>query len=115
MLGQLKEINIKEDMPTASDAIKRVTFNLRNSKALGYTAIKIIHGYGSSGKGGKIRTETRRYLQQQKETRLIKDYIIGENFSIFNEPTRGAFLVCDDLRRDRDLERSNNGITIVIL
>ena len=115
MLGQLKEVNIKEDLPTASDAVKRVTFNIRTAKSLGYTAIKIIHGYGSTGKGGKIRTETRRYLQQQKDSRLIKDYIIGENFSIFNEPTRSAFLVCDDLRRDHDLERSNNGITIVIL
>ena len=115
MLGQLKEVNIKEDLPTASDAVKRVTFNIRTAKSLGYTAVKIIHGYGSTGKGGKIRTETRRYLQQQKDTRLIKDYIIGENFSIFNEPTRSAFLVCDDLRRDHDLERSNNGITIVIL
>ena len=115
MLGQLKEVNIKEDLPTASDAVKRVTFNIRTAKSLGYTAVKIIHGYGSTGKGGKIRTETRRYLQQQKDSRLIKDYIIGENFSIFNEPTRSAFLVCDDLRRDHDLERSNNGITIVIL
>lgn len=115
MLGQLKEINIKEDLPTASDAVKRVTFNIRTAKSLGYTAVKIIHGYGSTGKGGKIRTETRRYLQQQKDNRLIKDYIIGENFSIFNEPTRSAFLACDDLRRDRDLERSNNGITIVII
>ena len=115
MPGTLREVNIKEDMPTASDAIKRVTFNLRNAKSWGFAAIKIIHGYGSSGKGGKIRTETRRYLQHQKDTRQIKDFITGENFSIFNEPTRTAFLACDELRRDSDLDRSNNGITIVIL
>ena len=115
MLGRLREVNIKEDMPTTSDAIKRVTFNLQHSISLGYTAVKIIHGYGSSGKGGKIRTETRRYLQQQKDKRQINDFITGEDFSIFNEPTRNAFLSCDDLRRDSDLDRSNNGITIIIL
>ena len=115
MPGSLREVNIKEDMPTASDAVKRVTFNIRNGKSLGFKAIKIIHGYGSSGKGGKIRTETRRYLQQQKNTRQIKDFITGEDFSIFNEATRNAFLICDELRRDSDLDRSNNGITIVIL
>ncbi len=115
MAGSLREVNIKEDLPTASDAIKRVTFNLRSGKSLGFTAIKIIHGYGSTGKGGKIRTETRRYLQQQKEKHIIRDYIAGEDFSIFNEATRTAFLACDELRRDRDLDRSNNGITIVIL
>lgn len=115
MPGCLREVNIKEDLPTASDAIKRVTFNLRSGKSLGFSAVKIIHGYGSTGKGGRIRTETRRYLQQQKEKHIIKDYIIGEDFSIFSEATRNAFLICDELRRDRDLDRSNNGITIVIL
>lgn len=115
MPGKLNEVNIKEDMPTASDAIKRVTFHISRSKALGYTALKIIHGYGSSGKGGKIRTETRSYLQRQKTKGAIKDFITGENFSIFNESTRNAFAVCDDLRRDSDLEHSNNGITIVLL
>ena len=115
MPGQLKEVNIKADMPTASDAIKRVTYNIHHAKNLGYTAIKIIHGYGSTGKGGIIRNETRRYLKQQKDKRIIKDFIPGENFSIFNEDTRSAFQVCDELRRDSDLERSNNGITIVII
>ena len=41
--------------------------------------------------------------------------IPGERFSIFDEETRRAFLHCPELRRDCDLERSNNGITIVIL
>ena len=115
MPSRLNEVNIKEDMPTASDAIKRVTFHISRSRALGYTAVKIIHGYGSSGKGGKIRTETRGYLQRQKDKNIIKDFIPGEQFSIFNEQTRRAFAVCDDLRHDSDLERSNNGITIIIL
>lgn len=115
MPGYLKEINIKSDMPTASDAVKRVTYNIANSKRLGCAAIKIIHGYGSSGKGGKIRTEVREYLRRQKEQRRIRDYITGEDFSIFNSATRDAFAVCGDLRNDSDLERHNNGITIVIL
>ena len=115
MSGYLKEVNIKSDLPTANDAIKRVTYNLRNGKSWGCAAIKIIHGYGSTGKGGKIRTETRRYLQEQKDKRLIKDVIIGEDFSIFNAKTRDVLMLCDELRRDSDLERHNNGITIVIL
>jgi len=115
MDGYLKEVNIKSDMPTADLAIRRVTYAIRNGKYFGAAAVKIIHGYGSTGAGGKIRTETRRYLAGQKGKKLIRDYIPGENFSIFDEATRAAFLVCDDLRRDPDLERSNNGITIVIL
>ena len=39
----------------------------------------------------------------------------GERFSIFDEATRRAFALCDDLRRDHDLESANNGVTIVVL
>ncbi len=114
MAGSLKEVNIKADMPTSDDAIRRITYNLRNSKTLGTKALKIIHGYGSSGTGGKIRVEARRYLGEQKRKGFIKDFIPGEDFSIFSEATRSAFQVCPDLRRDSDLDRHNNGITIVI-
>ncbi len=102
-------------MPVVSDAIQRVTYNIRNGKSWGCGAIKFIHGYGSTGKGGRIRTEVRRYLADQKRRGLIRDYIPGEDFSIFSEATRRAFEFCGDLRRDSDLERHNNGVTIVIL
>ena len=113
--GLLSEVNIKSDMPSADDAIKRITYNIKNAGAFGVSAIKIIHGYGSTGKGGIIRIEARKYLERQKKNGSIKDYITGEDFSIFDESTRKAFQVCDALRRDSDLERHNNGITLVIL
>ncbi len=111
----LKEINIKFDMPTADDAIRRITYNLHNSRKLGYKALKIIHGYGSTGAGGKIKVRARKYFDDQKRRGVIRDFIPGENFSIFDEPTRNAFASCPDLRGDPDLERHNNGMTIVIL
>ena len=115
MSGTLKEVNIKYDLPTVDAAIKRITFNIRNGVSSGISAVKIIHGFGSTGSGGKIRTEARRYLESQKHRGLIHDYIPGEKFSIFDDATRKAFQYCDQLRRDSDLERHNNGITIVIL
>ena len=113
--GILREVNIKADNATVDDAIRKITYNIKNAKPMGVSAIKLIHGYGSTGKGGAIRTETRKYLQRQKAQGQIKDFITGEQFSIFDEPTRNAFLFCDALRRDSDIERHNNGITIVIL
>ena len=115
MPGTLKEINIKSDMPTADDAIKRITYHLHNSKKLGIKALKIIHGYGSTGTGGKIKVRARKYLSDQKKRGIIKNFIPGEDFSIFDEATRSAFAVCGDLRGDPDLERHNNGMTIVLL
>ena len=113
--GLLRVVDIKAGMPTVDTAIKRITYNIKNAKPFGVSAIKLIHGYGSTGKGGAIRTETRKYLERQKARHQIKGFITGEQFSIFDEETRQAFLVCDDLRRDSDLERHNNGVTIVIL
>lgn len=113
--GYCKEINIKADMPTAAEAVRRVACNIRNGRAWGCAAIKIIHGYGSTGKGGRIRTEVRRYLADQRERGLIRDFIPGENFTIFDESTRRALDRCGALRQDRDLERSNNGVTIILL
>jgi len=113
--GSLMTVDIKSDMPTVDDAIKRITYNIRNSKPRGVAAVKIIHGYGSTGKGGLIRTEARKYLENQKKRGFIKDYIKGENFSIFDEGARKAIAACDALRRDSDIERHNNGITIVVL
>jgi len=115
MGGLLREVNIKAGMPTVDDAIRRITYNIKTAGPLGVSAIKLIHGYGSTGKGGGIRVESRKYLDRQKARGQIKGYITGEEFSIFDEATRKAFLVCDELRCDSDLERHNNGITIVIL
>ena len=115
MAGTLIEVNIKSGMPTVDESIRRITYYIKNSGASGVSAIKFVHGYGSSGKGGAIRTEARKNLANQKKRRQIKDYIPGEDFSIFDEATRKAFLFCDDLRRDSDIERHNNGVTIVVL
>jgi len=110
-----KTVNLEAGMPFADAAIRRLTWELHAAKRMGFSAFKLIHGYGSSGTGGKLRTESRRYLARMKASGQIKDYIPGEQLSIFDEQTRAAFLKCPELRRDSDLERHNNGVTVVVL
>ena len=114
MPSNLREINLEQGMPLVDAAIRRLTFELSQSKRMGVTVLKIIHGYGSSGTGGRIRVEARAYLGRVKARREIADFIIGEQFSIFDAATRGAFLKCDALRKDSDLERHNNGVTFIV-
>jgi len=46
--------------------------------------VKVIHGYGSSGKGGAIRSAIREQLAQwQREGKVLK-VVPGENWSIFD-------------------------------
>lgn len=115
MAGKLREVNLEAGMPFADQAVKRLTFELHQSRRQGFAVLKIIHGYGSSGTGGKIRTASRKYLAGLKDRGEIGDVIHGERFSIFEEPTRRAFAKCDALRRDHDLDRYNNGVTFIIL
>lgn len=115
MPGTLREINLEAGMPPADAAIRRLTFELNHSRSTGVAVLKLIHGYGSSGAGGKIRLEARRYLERLRRKGEISGVIPGEQFSIFDEATRAAFLVCGALRQDRDLERHNNGVTFILL
>ena len=114
-MSKLREVNLERGMPTADQAVRQLTFYIHNSRARGYEVLKIIHGYGSSGTGGKIRLEARKYLTRLSAKGEIGGFIPGEEFSIFQEDTRRAFLRCDELRRDRDLERHNNGVTFILM
>ncbi len=111
----VREINLKFDMPCVREARIRLNRVLQQSPAMGCTALKLIHGYGSTGRGGRIRSETRRALEEELRQGRIRAMIPGERFSIFDEETRQAFQRCPELRQDSDLERCNNGITIVVL
>ena len=107
--------DIKSDMPTADQALRRVDMALATGRMSGAAAVKLIHGYGSTGRGGVIRTQARRHLGELRAKGKIKRFIPGEDFSIFSESTRQAFQACPALRQDRDLDRQNNGITIILL
>ena len=113
--GRLREVNLEAGMPYVEQAVKRLTFEVHQSRRQGFAALKIIHGYGSSGTGGKIRTASRKYLAGLKERGEVREVIRGEKFSIFEEATRQAFLQCPALRQDQDLDRYNNGVTFIIL
>ncbi len=111
----LKTVNLEQGYPTSDAAVRRLTYEIHAAKEMGYAVLKLIHGYGSSGTGGKIRVEARSYLARQQARGLVRGLITGETFSIFDDATQKAFLICDELRRDHDLERHNNGVTFVLL
>ena len=115
MGSKLSVANLEMGRPTVEAALKQMSFEIRHARSVGCTVVKLIHGYGSSGTGGKIRVAVRRRLGEMRQKRQIRAMICGEDFSIFDEDTRQGFLRCDDLRRDSDLERRNQGITLIIL
>lgn len=114
MAGGLRIVNLEQGMPQVAQALRYLDGALYTSKRMGVAVTKLIHGYGSSGTGGKIRTAVRRELAERKARGEIGDVIFGEEFSIFHEGTRQALNRCPALRQDQDLDRYNNGVTFVV-
>ncbi|MBC8536537.1 Smr/MutS family protein [Feifania hominis] len=114
-MAGMKTANIEQGMPLVDQAIRRLTYEIHAARAGGFAVLKVIHGYGSSGTGGRIRVEVRRYLDSLVRRGQIRGYAPGERFSIFDEMSRKIITGCPDAARDRDLDRSNNGVTFVLL
>ena len=108
------EVNLEHGMPSADEALRRLEAELAASRHMNRAVVKLIHGYGSSGRGGCIRTACRKRLRQAQQDGQVQAVIPGEDFSIFSEQTRQAFRRCDALRQDRDLDRHNLGVTFVV-
>lgn len=98
--------------PRHPDAVEQVILEswseVRNSSFL--RVLKIIHGYGSSGKGGKTRELVRNWVfQNRSKFRLV---IEGEHYSLLDPSTQemrkevGQFF-------DQDLDNANPGVTLI--
>lgn len=111
----METANIEKYMPTVYQAEILVKNNLETFRRKGLKAFKIIHGYGSTGKGGALRTGLRNYLTQLKKAKIIADFIPGEDWSVFDETTRKVLDLNDEFRKDSDLGKMNSGITIIVI
>ena len=101
--------------PRAEEPRRRRGGGWEAARHMNTPLLKLIHGYGSSGKGGRIRTASRKYLLAQQEKGRIAAVVPGERFTIFDETTRRALQQYPHLRQDRDLERENMGVTFVFM
>lgn len=109
------EANIERGMPTVEQARIRLDQALRTARQQRHPVIKIIHGYGSTGKGGAIKKDVLVLLSQEKNKGKIKNYIAGEDFSPFDATARQMLNEYPLLRKDKDYSRNNAGITIVLM
>ena len=107
------ELNIKEGMPLVSEAMDYLKKSLDRCRRNKYECVLVIHGYGSTGKGGAIHDKARQWLKAQERNGKVRSVIFGEDFSIFN------FKSLELKNRYRDLEPlmtvCNHGVTVVEL
>lgn len=104
-------LNIESGRPRLENAKQLLLHHLATARRSGVKVIKLIHGYGSTGKGGVLKAGLSEMLAGMKGVSAIK----GEDFSIFNAATRELIEKFPELKSDKDLDRANAGITMLYL
>lgn len=110
-----RRLYLKDGLPTVDQARERLERELRDSRAAGVRVVTVIHGYGAGGIGGAIRPSVRGLLTRLRREGLVRAFIPGEDFNRRSDPVRGLLHDFPELREDPDLDRGNEGITVVLL
>ena len=109
----MKTINLEAGMPDSLSAMNTLNNRIYAERATGARCIKIIHGYGSTGKGGAIKIACHRKLNEYCRRGIIKDFCPGEDLGPFSARGRDFAVSCPEVRRDIDWGMDNEGITII--
>ena len=114
-VNTIRTLNVEADFPTLDEARRLVAEAIRVAKKERVLVLKVIHGYGSTGKGGALCVGLRKSFALRKKEGLIKDFVLGEDFSIFNPPVLTLIETIPALRSDPDLNAVNEGVTLLWL
>ena len=112
-MSTLRTLTIKEGLPTLEEAKRRLLLEVRSCQGQGVAVLKIIHGYGSGGRGGVLRTGLRKVFAEYHRDGDILGFASGEEFSIFHPASLEMITAAPELRKDPDLERSNPGVSFL--
>ncbi len=114
-MATLRTFNVEAGRPTLDEARRLVIDEIKRAKGSGVRVLKVIHGYGSSGKGGTLCIGLRKSFGLRKKEGVIKDFVKGEEFTIFSNTVLALLDAVPELRGDPDLGATNEGITIIWL
>lgn len=110
-----RTVNLEQGMPFVEPAIKRLIDEVSQAKAEKTAVLTIIHGYGSTGKGGVIRVECRKTLDHLVATGEITEFIVGEDFNRKTGAVKTLLRRYPGLGQNKNLNRGNKGVTIVVI
>lgn len=106
-------INLEEDMPRVAEAMDMLKNKIKRCRQNKINCLYIIHGYGSSGKGGAIRLCVRKWLNAQLSGSKIKACVFGEEFNIVDKTSRSLKERYSGL--DELTHIHNHGVTVIEL
>lgn len=108
-------INLKADLPVVAEALRRLGVQLEAARSRGANLVRVIHGYGSGGSGGKIKEAARRRLRRLASEGRIRRMIAGEDYSKSGREGRSLLKAYPPLKNSLRTDTRNRGITFVEL
>jgi hypothetical protein len=111
----VETVNLERGLPTVAQAMSRMEAELMAASARGVPVVRVIHGYGSSGHGGGIRSAAHRHLAELRRRGLIRDYVPGDAYEETEPAARRLLARVPALRETLRSDRLNPGITFVEL
>lgn len=113
--ARMTELNLEQGHPTADAAERRLRDGIATFRRTGVRFVRVIHGYGSTGEGGAIRTRTRSVLADLKRGRRLQGFVPGERFGSADADAIALAALFPGLRAVPDWNSGNPGISIVVL
>ena len=111
-MSKIKEINLEYGQPTVERAVQNMVNQLSTCKGQGCKAVILIHGYGSSGIGGSIKTAVLKKLQEPFLKGVVRDYCGGEHWQ---ERKKAMLDIRPTLAQYSRRFDGNPGVTVVVL
>jgi hypothetical protein len=109
-------LNLKFDSPSAEEALDRLTIGLRRAFEVGIKVIILIHGYGASGEGGKIKWVVHDALENNYFSDRVDEYHFGEQTAFGSEAYYALLRRRPGLKAYlKHFKEGNAGMTVLIL
>ena len=109
-------LNLKFDSPSAEEALDRLTVGLRRAFEVGIKVIILIHGYGASGEGGRIKWAVHDALENNYFSDRVDEYHYGEQTGFGSEAYHALLRRRPGLKAYlKHFKEGNAGMTVLIL
>ncbi len=107
--------NLEAGLPSVEEGLDRLETELLRAKHSGVHLMRVIHGWGSGGTGGKLREACRVFLRQKVAAGQIRSFLAGEDYCRGNPAGKKLIERYPKLRKSERSDRHNKGITFVEL
>jgi hypothetical protein len=108
-------VNLEAGSPTAAQALRHLKNELAACRLRGVRVVRAIHGYGSSGQGGKIRSAVRAAANSLVRSGLARSYLSGEDYDGLSAAARTLLNAEPELKQNLRSDRLNPGITLFLI